>query len=225
MKVPTKGRALLSSVVVVLAVATGCSAEPGVSDDYQRLEQQYFEAQEEVAGLEQALAASAGVEFTALPKNVVKVYGEYAGCLPRVHGEESPDGIKVYSGGFSCPGVRYSDPRLNGDVELTLIGARYVDYLPNSNIPETARFEFTAVLTTNDGERWSGDGFGVDLYDGEGKIHTVYYNELAGKGKYDGLVYREWAMQQPRVYDGTATTLYDGYFASGWIEQIPSTGS
>jgi hypothetical protein len=219
---PTRRRALLGSVVAVLVLATGCSAEPEASADYQRLEQQYLEAQAKVAALEQALAASAGVEFTALPENVVKVYGEYGGCVPNVHEEEHPDGIRVYSGGFSCPGVRSSDPRLDGDVELTLVGAGYADYLPNSGIPETGRFEISVVLTTNDGERWSGDGFGVDLYDGEGTIHTVYYTELAGEGKYDGLIYREWGMQQPRVYGDSPTTLYDGYFASGWIEQLPS---
>lgn len=222
---------LLVSVVVVLAVASGCSGDPTDSDEYRRLEQQYVDAQDEVAALEQALAESAGngpasdVEFTAVPENVVPVYGEYAGCHPVLDSPESFDGIQVYSGGFSCPDVRYSDPRLTGDVELTLIGARYVDYPAGPNVPKTGRFEYTAVLTTDDGDRWSGDGFGVDLFDAEGTLHTVYYDELAGEGKYEGLVFREWGMQQPTLYDGTTTTLYDGYFASGWIEQIPSSDS
>ena len=224
-------QSLFVSVVVALAVATGCSGGPEDSDEYQRLEQKYVDAQEEVAALEQALAdaADAGlasdVEFTALPENVVPVYGEFAGCIPVLGSPESFDGIQVYGGGFSCPDVRYSDPRLIGDVEFTLVGARYVDYPSAPNLPQTGRFEYTAVLTTVDGERWTGEGFGIDLYDVEGTLHTVFYDELAGEGKYEGLVYREWGMQQPTLYDGTTTTLYDGYFTSGWIEQIPSSGS
>lgn len=222
---------LFISVVVALAIAAGCSADPEDSDEYQRLEQQYIDAQEQVATLEQALAdsmdgGSAGdTEFTALPDDVLPVYGEFAGCTPVLGSPESFDGIEVYNGGFSCPDVTYSDPRLSGDLELTLTGARYVKYPAVLTIPETARFEYTAVLTTDDGERWSGEGFGIDLWDAEGTLHTVFYDELAGEGKYEGLVLREWGMQQPALYDGTTTNLYDGYFLSGWIEQIPSSGS
>ena len=219
------------SVVVALAIVAGCSADPEDSDEYQRLEQQYIDAQEQVATLEQALADSmdggsaSDVELTALPDGVVAVYGEFGGCTPVLGSPESFDGVEVYDGGFSCPDVTYSDPRLSGDLELTLTGARYVKYPAVLTIPETARFEYTAVLTTDDGERWSGEGFGIDLWDAEGTLHTVFYDELAGEGKYEGLVLREWGMQQPALYDGTTTTLYDGYFLSGWIEQIPSSGS
>jgi hypothetical protein len=222
---------LFVMVVVALALAPGCSADPKDSDEYQSLEQQYIDAQEEVAALEQALVDSADgglasdVEFTALPENVVPVYGEFGGCEAILDSTEYFDEIQVYDGGFSCPDVRSSDPRLIGDVELTLVGARYVDYLPSPNIPQTGRFEYTIVLTTDDGERWSGEGFGIDMWDIEGTLYTVFYDELAGEGKYEGLLYREWGMQQPNVYDGTTTTLYDGYFTSGWIEQIPSSGS
>jgi hypothetical protein len=222
---------LCFSVVVALAILAGCSADPQGSDDYQRLEQQYLDAQEQVETLEETLADSmdrgsgSDVEFAALPDNVVPVYGEFGGCTPVVGSPESFDGIEVYTGGFSCPDVTYSDPRISGDFELTLTGARYVKYPALPNIPETARFEYTAVLTTDDGERWSGEGFGIDLWDVEGTLHTVFYDELAGEGKYEGLVLREWGMQQPALYDGTTTSRYDGYFLSGWIEEIPSSGS
>ena len=221
---------LVISVVVGLAIAAGCAADPEESDEYQRLEQQYIDAQEQVATLEQAADSAGGgsasdVEFAAMPDEVVPVYGEFAGCVPVLGTPESFDGIEVYDGGFSCPDVTYSDPRLSGDLELTLREACYVKYPAVPSIPETARFEYTAVLTTDDGERWSGEGFGIDLWDVEGTLHTVFYDELAGEGKYEGLVLREWGMQQPALYDGTTTNLYDGYFLSGWIEQIPSPGS
>jgi len=222
---------LFLGVVAALAVVAGCSADPRDSDEYRRLEQQYVDAQEEVATLQQSLADSvdggltSDVQFTALPDDVVPVYGEYAGCEPVVDAPESFDGIQVFGGRFFCPDVRYSDPRLNGDAWLTLTGALYVDYLAGPTIPETGRFEFSIVQTTDDGERWSGDGFGIDLYDIDGTIRTVYFAELAGEGRYEGLVYREWGMQQPTVYEGTTTTLYDGYFTSGWIEQISPPGS
>ena len=222
---------LIVGVAVALTVTAGCAADPTESDEYRRLEEQYGDARAEVAALEQALAdapaawSTSDVEFVALPEDVVPVYGEFGGCQPVLGAPVDVDGVAVYDGRFTCPEVRYSDPRLVGDVELTLVGARYVAYAAGSTIPGTARFEYTAVLTTDDGERWSGEGFGVDLYDSEGVLHTVFYDELAGEGRYDGLIFREWGMQQPALYDGSTPTPYDGYFISGWIEQVPAAGS
>jgi hypothetical protein len=116
---------------------------------------------------------------------------------------DNPD-IDLLEGVFSCRD-EMSDPRVTGTVDWTL-DPYYIHY---TTTPMTGRMEASPVLTPDQGDgTWSGEGFGVDIWKGDG-LSTVYYNEFIGEGEYDGLVYREWGTQRPGS---------DGYEIVGYIQ-------
>ena len=168
--------ALVGVMCCVMAVLSGCSSDPTASEEYRQLEQRYAEIEQVLADAEQALAAvpAAGVMTPVgdLPEGVIPVFGFSSGCSPQVRLADTVDGVQIYEGSFVCD-LTYSDPRVSGIVDWELTGEKYMLYPATEYLPETARMEGIGVITTAAGGTWRGKGFGVDLWDRDGKLRTV----------------------------------------------------
>jgi hypothetical protein len=144
----------------------------------------------------------------ALPNGRVPVVGTSEGRECRWEGQRSQQTddptIAIMLGTLICPS-EMSDPRVSGEERWELKDPHYIWY---TSVPNTGRFEASVVLTTEDGI-WRGEGFGSDLWDDQGGLHTTFYAEYIGEGSYEGFVYREWGAQYPGS---------DGYLITGYIE-------
>ena len=145
---------------------------------------------------------------TGLAGERVFVVGTSGGSRCRWEGQRSQSAddpeITILLGTLICP-AEMSDPRVSGEERWELTDPYYIEYLYS---PPTGRFEASIVLTTADGV-WRGEGFGGDLWDEQGGLHTAFYAEYVGEGPYAGLIYREWGAQYPGS---------NGYLITGYIE-------
>lgn len=124
---------------------------------------------------------------------------ECTGPMTALPGED-PNVVR-YEATFTCGPNEMSDPRVTGTETWEFYDFVWVKE------PEMLQWWADVTLTTDEGV-WRGRGFGGDLFDDAGRLHTTFYAEFDGEGPYDGLTYQEWGAQSPEL---------GGYQLSGLI--------